>query len=406
MHTFKALFALLTAAAATSAMALEGRSDPGGPCTNAMGCYGGANCCNNICVLGDCGPTFPPNRKTHSQPKKILSLPAELWQHIASYLPQSSQACLSLSCRYLQQKIGTASQPKGTPQFIQTALQKAQTTQFLLLLSRDMPGYYGACSACQTLRSQHSEFAWPLLKCRRGERGILPPLYDLSEFLTQMTLLYYRHGRRDIGTCLSMLTCFGTYQRPRTAAEKERILKEDPGLSEKDIAVLLSTSYQVTASQSRIRTPAPEPAPDHIISHITYTTHLPHPWTSLSSKSQSCVLGSQYLCPHKAASHLRFEDPTYENSNAGVTVPARDVIGQVWTQKCDNCTAESRTRIVPEGEGKYKMTIEVWRYSVGRCNDGVKDGVYSRCDPVERRVGSEESARDMYEEGLPLELEV
>ncbi|KAF2175106.1 hypothetical protein K469DRAFT_702978 [Zopfia rhizophila CBS 207.26] len=35
-------------------MALEGRSDPGGPCEKDGDCYGGANCCSEICKLGSC----------------------------------------------------------------------------------------------------------------------------------------------------------------------------------------------------------------------------------------------------------------------------------------------------------------------------------------------------------------
>ncbi|KAF2250040.1 hypothetical protein BU26DRAFT_518503 [Trematosphaeria pertusa] len=53
MHISK-LLSFLSVAAAASAMALEGRSDVGGPCAEDNDCYGGANCCSRICKLGSC----------------------------------------------------------------------------------------------------------------------------------------------------------------------------------------------------------------------------------------------------------------------------------------------------------------------------------------------------------------
>ncbi|KAF2682966.1 hypothetical protein K458DRAFT_419209 [Lentithecium fluviatile CBS 122367] len=53
------LLAFSTTISAT-ATHLTPRSDPGGPCKQKNDCYGGANCCAEICKLGNCNSPANP----------------------------------------------------------------------------------------------------------------------------------------------------------------------------------------------------------------------------------------------------------------------------------------------------------------------------------------------------------
>ncbi|KAF2475467.1 uncharacterized protein BDR25DRAFT_391572 [Lindgomyces ingoldianus] len=294
----------------------------------------------------------------------LVSLPTEILQQIAGYLPVSSQASLAFTSRYLCRLIGTSTWINSWAKLNQVA--NRRKIQFLSHLARDMPAY-AHCKECNILRPYDSECAWPLLRNHREERAIRPLVYSISEFLTQRTRMYYRHGR-ETGTCLSVLTCSGTYHKPWADQDIE-----DVGFSQEELKQGLPIKYSTTARLAKDLTI------DRLITHVNYQINLPQHWSSFSVAQRYAILRDLYLCPHTYASKIQYrdpDDPTYPaDSSIAHWLPSRGQIpDSIW--RCSQCPTEFRARVGSDSGLVCRFEIDVWQHSTGSCGDGMIEMVH------------------------------
>ncbi|KAF2175108.1 hypothetical protein K469DRAFT_702980 [Zopfia rhizophila CBS 207.26] len=310
-----------------------------------------------------------------TRPSTIESLPTELLQHIAGYLPVSCRASLAFASRTLCNRLGTEA-------WSRTAFwgNKSERYNFLSLLSRDLPTY-GLCGRCVMLRHYDSECAWPLLRPHREMRGIQPPVYSVSEFLAQRTLAYYRHGR-ETGTCMSILACSGTYRKPWTA--DDRIHAEYAGFKDDDLELGIPIKYKADARLAADNL--------EIISHVQYQIDLPQPWTSLELAECWAIIRGLYVCPHTLSHWLVTTERQKESTWICSTCPT-DVRGTI------NSDANSDENADENGNEKSSIVIDVWQNSVGRCGDRMTDTVLC---PVSGQWFRKGKIREMFESARPL----
>ncbi|KAF2186969.1 hypothetical protein K469DRAFT_705515 [Zopfia rhizophila CBS 207.26] len=151
------------------------------------------------------------NRQCH-----LLSLPVELLQEIATYLPEYERIALALTCKALQATLGSDSFP---------SLQKIDKNEFISLLTalqRDIPNYR-VCCPCKTLHGPNNSAVAlppnklrrlsqpdPLLKCAAA--CLLAPFHGLSPDRRLLYWLSHEHVQRAINKriCLSTLRCSGS----------------------------------------------------------------------------------------------------------------------------------------------------------------------------------------------------
>jgi hypothetical protein len=147
---------------------------------------------------------------------RLFTLPVELLQEIATYLPPSGRVALSLTCKALQNTVGA-----GSPQWPK-ALEKHDVLALLVLIQRDVP-QYRLCSPCRTLHlPSRSIIMLPSNKLHR-DRNLHPMVQAYLQAPDEKkcpNLLYWlspEHLRRAVTKqiCISTLRCSGTVSLSR-----------------------------------------------------------------------------------------------------------------------------------------------------------------------------------------------
>ena len=130
----------------------------------------------------------------------LVSLPNELLQHIASFLPITSAASLAFSGRHLRQALGDQ---YWLP--LKDVTRSPLKLDFLIMLERDLPGYV-LCHCCNRLHSWIAEETprrasqWGEVATRREciMRDQIKldhvPAYDLRFRHCQLVMNAYRYG--------------------------------------------------------------------------------------------------------------------------------------------------------------------------------------------------------------------
>ncbi|OCK80491.1 hypothetical protein K432DRAFT_382165 [Lepidopterella palustris CBS 459.81] len=160
-------------------------------------------------------------KEVQPKPDKIQSLPVELLQQIADYLPADSKAAFALTCHKTARAIGSQS---WTEMSLGGSWYKQ--LEFLDLLQRDLPPLdWWRCRQCMNLHrrswlgpSQQGGFLarWWKRRCQVGELkyGLLDdPIYAIGFDHVQLVMdrHFNRRGRTSLnGICIDSLKCSGT----------------------------------------------------------------------------------------------------------------------------------------------------------------------------------------------------
>ncbi|KFY46343.1 hypothetical protein V494_00486 [Pseudogymnoascus sp. VKM F-4513 (FW-928)] len=158
---------------------------------------------------------FPPEiiraklQSTSSDYEPFKQLPAELFLKIANFLPLSSAASLTLTCRSSLRILGTQ-----CTDLLQSSGWRWRA-QFLYLLAKDMPGQI-ACRECQKIHSDtlhQLRDAAPVVEDYYGQNLSLyiHPEFDSHAFRQAMNL---HHNGLDNREILSSLSPSGIFPQP------------------------------------------------------------------------------------------------------------------------------------------------------------------------------------------------
>ncbi|OCK76058.1 hypothetical protein K432DRAFT_385737 [Lepidopterella palustris CBS 459.81] len=299
----------------------------------------------------------PRASSTIAKPGPIMSLPPELLQMIAGYLPTSSQASLALTSRAVCRTIGTVS-------WSEMKKKHWEKLPFLIALRRDLPEY-GTCAACCKLLHRCSKRAWPMLKRSWGESANAA-LYWPSNYYLQLVLDYNHHGTRN-GFCQSRLECTNKVVRVMVPEEG---LSRSPFLNKRraiEIVIEYSTSVRVVENG--------------IVWNAEYSVTLPADWNSLAAMRYWDAPNRLYLCPHVGARLQeplgRSKPPSHGDHHQGFWrgwSHHKEFSRRGW--QCTECPTEFSEYwppVVDEG-GETKVVYNVWHYSraINSCSDGLR----------------------------------
>ena len=264
-----------------------------------------------------------PRKPLHSSSKllhensKLQMIPTEMVQHIASFLPYSSAACLALASRHLRSCLGQQYLPiLGSDHFANIGA--IEHNLFLSLLERDLPGY----THCEICRILHPVYGTEGLRyssveligwVRRGwpcidmmEKARVTWGYDLSWRAIQLVMRRHHLG--------------GSYW-----ISIENLCRHTQGMDTVEARIIEDELY--LRMEVHMSIPRPE-------------IHLPNLW----------------FCPHSVTSHISSND-FVQNIRCGAS--------HFQQTTCPTCSGVKRCpacfmEYTIQKEGRYGILVTAW----------------------------------------------
>lgn len=276
--------------------------------------------------------------------RSLASLPTEIIQYIANYLPLDSRAVLALTNRTLCFHVGTESWKE-----LKIPSQKVLRMEFLELLERDVPHLW-LCRTCQNL---HRKTIKPQQDFHpRGLDRFCNGFYCLSFSQVHLALSRHKLGRPH-GICLENLACRGSRRISETTI-LQYIMK-----------LCIARNHNGV---------------DELLLNAKYRFHGPKGWDP-----QSVIGDFLNLCPHQrlrdaegaVARLIKCKSKHFENGNG---LNCTKCIG---LKQCSQCPSEYTASLAPD----LSLRLEVWHnLGPGRNTSDLKwKAISSPIDKLEHR---------------------